>query len=127
MKLTIDKEIANRPREEIVDAIYYAMRYIKQAARARHAEKDIFQDADGSLPSPATRTLTMNVVHQIEGAVGMKSEDFDGRTFSTVFAFLSDVATSHRGEMSEDDRREAEALAAELSAHPTSGGNSREV
>jgi hypothetical protein len=125
MKLSIDQQIANQTREQIIDAIYYAMRYIKQAARARRMDKDIFQDADRSLPSSATQALTMAIVREIEGSVGMKAESFDGQTFTTVFTFLSAVATSQRGEMSEDDRREAEALAAELSADPTLGPTSR--
>jgi hypothetical protein len=119
MTLNIDEAIANHSPEEIVEAIYYAMRYIKQASRAGRMDKNIFQDSDGSLPSSATQALTMEIVRQIERSAGMKAEDFDSSTFGAVFAFLSASATSQRGEMSEDDRLAAEALAADLSTDPT--------
>ncbi len=118
MKLSIDDEVVNHSPEEVVEAIYYAMRYIKQASRTRRMDKNIFQDGERSLPSPVTQALTMNVVRQVERSVGTRAVDFDTETFGTVFAFLSAAATSQRGEMTADDRRQAEALAAELSVYP---------
>jgi hypothetical protein len=122
MKLNIDEAIANRSSEEIVEAIYYAMRYIKQAWSTKRIDKDIFQDAHRSLPSPATQALTLDIVRQVERSVGVKAEHLDDKTFAAIFTFLSAAARSQRGEMSEDERREAEALAAELSADPNSLG-----
>ena len=104
--------------EEVVDAVYFAMRYVKQGAVARRTGKDIFQDAVRSSPTPRVRELTMALVKEIEGELGRSAADFAAGEFKAAMDSLAALAREHRGTMSDADRATAEALAAELSSDP---------
>lgn len=118
MNLNIEAETGGQSPEEVLEAIYFALRYIKQAGRARRMEKDIFQDADGNSPSTKIVLLTMAIVRRIEQLTGVKAEIFDRETFSEVFEYLSKTAKGLKGTMTDEERKSAEDLAEELAAFP---------
>jgi hypothetical protein len=118
MNLNIEAETDGQSPEKVLEAIYFALRYIKQAGRATCMDKDIFQDADGNSPSTEIVSLTMAIVRRVEQLVGAKAESFDSATFSEVFEFLSKKARGLNGKMTDDERKSAEALAEELAVLP---------
>lgn len=106
-------------RQEITDAAYYAIRFVKQGAAARQAGKDIFQDARRSTPTPRTRDLTMSLVSALEVALGRHELQFQAGDLQKSVEALSGLTELSTESMTDADRAEAEALAAELSFDPT--------
>ncbi|MFA4951987.1 hypothetical protein [Brevundimonas sp.] len=106
-------------RQEVTDAVYYAIRFVKQGAAARQAGKDVFQDARRSTPTPRTRDLTMSLVHELESALGRQELQFQDGDFQKSVGALSSLTERSTESMTDADRAEAEALAEELSFDPT--------
>jgi len=110
--------IAGSPHKDVVDAVYFAIRYVKQAATAHRTGKDIFQDANRSAPSLRVRQLAMALVQEIERQLGISAAQFQSAEFNEAMNTLSALPHDHSGTMTKEERAEAEALAAELSTDP---------
>jgi len=57
-------------------SLYYAGRYIKQAAYFKTYNKDIFDDERRSLPDVKVRELTLEIISAVEGYVGFPATEF---------------------------------------------------
>jgi len=68
--------IREHPANDAIDALYFCIRYIKQAANLIGAEKDIFDEDTRSKPSPAARALTETMISAIETDAGEPAANF---------------------------------------------------
>jgi len=104
--------------EEVADAVYFAIRYVKQVSIARRTGKEIFQDATRNGPTERVEKLTTALVGELEKQLGQPVSRFGAEQFRKAIVSLTALAQSRRGIMSDEDRAVAEALAAELSVSP---------
>jgi hypothetical protein len=106
-------EILNgKSREDVVGALYYASRYIKQANHLSKYEKDIFDDDEKSAPSPDVKRLTWEIVGWVEAKEGLRAGDFDSPTLVRVIVYLGQVSKQFGTELSADELRGAQAAIA---------------
>jgi hypothetical protein len=90
MMLDFTSEFVSFSSEEVVTALYYVARYIKQAAFFKH-EKDIFEDVERSVPSEREKTLACSIISVIENHFGKKIADLDRNTVVDVLRLISAV------------------------------------
>lgn len=104
----------NHTPEDVLGALYYAARYIKQADHLSRYEKDIFDDDERSTPTDKVKQLTWEIVKWVEAQEGMVSGKFDTQTLIRVFALLEDIGSRFETNLSEEELRDAEAAMASL-------------
>jgi len=82
--------------DEIIAAIYFAVRHIKQARTLTALSKDMFQDGPHSRPTARVKKLATDIVADIETRLGKSSTDFDDKVLWRVARELSEIALSYR-------------------------------
>jgi len=82
--------------DEIVAAIYFAIRHIKQARVLADLSKDMFQDDPHSRPTARVKKLAKEIVLDVETTLGKNSIEFGDRVLWRIARELSDVALSYR-------------------------------
>ena len=112
MKIT---EIIESCSPEVArSSLYYAARYIKQAANFEKYEKDIFDDEAHNLPTQQVRNTTLKIVAAIEDLEGSKAAYFNDQTIIRVLDEITDAEAALVPEFSEDEKNRLERLAAEM-------------
>jgi hypothetical protein len=104
--------------EEVANAVYFAIRYVKQVSIAHRSGKEIFQDATRSAPGEKVQNLTMALIGELEKQLGHLVSHFGAEQFRQAVDALTALAQSRRGTISDEDRAVAEALAEELAVSP---------
>ena len=79
----------DQDEKDTLDALYYAARFIKQAARIKHEYKDIFAEDTRSAPSAKARELCLALIAAVEADAGAKAANFDDETAARVLRDLT--------------------------------------
>jgi hypothetical protein len=78
-------------RETAVEAAYYAVRELKQAAVPELSRKEHFADASESVPSPAARRLTSKIISAITEREKVSINDLPENAFRAYVGLLLHV------------------------------------
>jgi len=90
--IDIVQMIREHPANDAIDALYFCIRYIKQAANLLVAKKDIFEEDTRSKPSPAARALTEKIIAAIEADAGEPAANFSRTLVMQVVGELASAA-----------------------------------
>jgi hypothetical protein len=75
--------------KDSIDALYYAIRFIKQADSISKNDKDFFEDDERSMPSQEARKLTIRIIDIIEAKYGKNAAELDDAEFIEAMKALS--------------------------------------
>jgi hypothetical protein len=101
--------VANLPINDARAALYYAIRYFKQAGFSDHYPKDIFDEDERSAPNETIRALTLALIKSIEDFEGQPAAEFSSQAVGRILDPLATVDAELEAPPSEGTRRNAEA------------------
>jgi hypothetical protein len=118
---TLKDVIAGVNEADIRAALYYAGRYIKQAAHFQEYGKDIFDDEQHSSPTDEVKTLALKIIAAIEDREMMPAQNFEFDCVLMILREISAIEQSLGSKFSKDDAKRAEQFLTEFNLSPPRG------